>query len=895
MTGGVSLAVWMGGVTLEIRRLVCADAAWGALLDLMGTTAVVDIVSGTSAGGINGALLAAATTSDLDVETVAEMRDTWLELGSLTTLLRPTTEDDPPSLMRGDDYLLPELAQALRAWLRPGCVDLPDTDPAQETDLVLLLTASLLEGEPRIHRDDVGSLLSETEHLALFRFEGRDLRRPGAENRLAVAARTSASFPGAFEASYLAVTDTEHKVDLSDVVQLSTNRWAVDGGVVMNQPIEPALDAMYAQPARNETRRVLLSVEPDPGPSLSPEDADPAKPPSVRHVMARSILDLPKQQSVSAALTELRATNHRVEGQQRVRRELVHEAARDPDAIATLAARLYPVFASRRGTDLGRRTANRIASRSATLGVDAPFDWRAVEREMERASVDASWLPPPTADRSSVPRVPIEQWPWGISAVEFAVSTVGDLVRRVQAAMSLAPDEVAHHRRAELRQARALLNRVRRDLAELRTLSDQYWNLRILARRGRAGSMLDGWADGAFADWPMISDRELVAAAPLDPKGVVAYRTSVGQVTALMGLDRQLTGDDARHHLGYLASWLATLVEGAAPTLDAILERAGTQVAHELRDLNRALAPPPGVDGRDAIEHVVEVLLSLFIVQVAVDGDTATREQTAELVQISAEAASPLDPSRNDPGTKLAGAQAAHFGAFYKRSWRANDWTWGRLDGSARLVRVVLDPQRLAQRFAHVPTTERVEAVLDALGAVVTDHAGPSTGALTRSWSHDRPLIAAELAWLTSDDPDIPGSLPAALSAVTRRFHHDILRDELPRLAASVEESRVEGGDVSAEASRFRRLVDEASEGGEIPGDAIQDLFDAWQIGNERLADETDTPLFVATVTKIAAVTAAAGQESRRGLGILRFPLFPLRWFLRGVERVVDGWVRWRA
>ena len=207
----------------------------------------------------------------------------------------------------------------------------------------------------------------------------------------------------------------------------------------------------------------------------------------------------------------------------------------------------------------------------------------------------------------------------------------------------------------------------------------------------------------------------------------------------------------------------------------------------------------------------------------------------------------------------------------------------------------MLEPQRLAQRFAHIPAAERVEAVLDALGAVVTDHAGPSTAALTHSWNDDRPNIEAELAWLTSDDPDIPGSLPTALGAVTRRLHHDILQDELPRLATSVEESRIEGGAVSPEASRFRRLVNEASSGGEIPGDVIQSLFDAWQIGNERLADETDTPLFVSTVTKIAAVTAAAGQESRRGLGLLRFPLFPLRWFLRAVERVVDGWTRWRA
>ncbi len=39
--------------------------------------------------------------------------------------------------------------------------------------------------------------------------------------------------------------------------------------------------------------------------------------------------------------------------------------------------------------------------------------------------------------------------------------------------------------------------------------------------------------------------------------------------------------------------------------------------------------------------------------------------------------------------------QFHHFGAFYKRSWRANDWVWGRLDGAGWLVHVLLDPRRV--------------------------------------------------------------------------------------------------------------------------------------------------------------------------------------------------------
>src|SRR4029450_8339199 len=77
MTGGVSLAIWMGGVARELNLLDQAsreregaetvplaslDPAdqevrrrYGALLDVLDVVIRVDVLSGTSAGGINAA------------------------------------------------------------------------------------------------------------------------------------------------------------------------------------------------------------------------------------------------------------------------------------------------------------------------------------------------------------------------------------------------------------------------------------------------------------------------------------------------------------------------------------------------------------------------------------------------------------------------------------------------------------------------------------------------------------------------------------------------------------------------------------------------------------------------------------------------------------------------
>jgi len=68
--GGVSLAVWMGGVAKEIDRFRCAGhraqqtmdadpslAYYERLLRILRTDVVTDVMAGTSAGGINAAFL----------------------------------------------------------------------------------------------------------------------------------------------------------------------------------------------------------------------------------------------------------------------------------------------------------------------------------------------------------------------------------------------------------------------------------------------------------------------------------------------------------------------------------------------------------------------------------------------------------------------------------------------------------------------------------------------------------------------------------------------------------------------------------------------------------------------------------------------------------------------
>ncbi len=97
MTGGTSLAIWMAGATAELYRATRALreptnnddglAIYRSLLELTRTEATVDIITGTSAGGLNGVLLAAATALDTSIERFMKTRTTWQEAGDIEKLL----------------------------------------------------------------------------------------------------------------------------------------------------------------------------------------------------------------------------------------------------------------------------------------------------------------------------------------------------------------------------------------------------------------------------------------------------------------------------------------------------------------------------------------------------------------------------------------------------------------------------------------------------------------------------------------------------------------------------------------------------------------------------------------------------------------------------------------
>jgi len=81
--GGVSLAVYMNGVTQEFLNLVRAAGVYKELAAIVNSRFVVDIASGSSAGGINAIFLGKALANGQSLKRLSCL---WLEEASLSRL-----------------------------------------------------------------------------------------------------------------------------------------------------------------------------------------------------------------------------------------------------------------------------------------------------------------------------------------------------------------------------------------------------------------------------------------------------------------------------------------------------------------------------------------------------------------------------------------------------------------------------------------------------------------------------------------------------------------------------------------------------------------------------------------------------------------------------------------
>lgn len=706
--GGVSLAVYMHGVTKELWKVARASRAFHAgegmgsgsevlyqeLLEGLSSQAdlhvrvLPDILTGASAGGINAVFLAQAIHSGQSLEPLTDM---WLENADVDRLL----DADAQKWSRAAKFWAPPVVEYLLS--RPGNVVAESVQPEMRRNVQrklarfvrsrwfqppfsgigfsglivdaleamaksplghpllptghpvdLFVTATDFFGYSKSLRLNSPPLVEEREHRLSIGFRSRTPGHPGEGVahllELGMAARATASFPGAFPPLKVAEIDLlaanrgiewpgreaflqrilpEHMRD-GDMEGVSL----IDGSVLVNAPFFEAMEALKGRPAQREVDRRFVYI--DPSPDISGRSSRERQEVGFFRSIFGSISAIPREQPIRDNL------------------ELIQAMSREAERVSGIIEVLRPEV---------ERTVERIFGR--TFLFDRPTlkrlaSWRA--RAQQAAAEEA-----------------------GYAFHSYAQAKFVGIVDRI--ARTVFP----HIRNQSVPDAAAVADRMREELYQqgLTDLSDpkggasqqaidffrandigyRLRRLRLLARR-----LARDWQDD-----PAIteSDREV-------------GRTAIYQALALY-FERESTSLADREFIASARNVMLSprkVVEAFAATLD--LKGLDTEVERILVEALEVMDRP-----------LRRKLLLAYLGFPFYDAATLPllrNEGLTEFDPVKVDRISPEDAvAIRDGGTAetLRGIEFYNFGAFFSRAYRENDYLWGRLHGADRIIDLV--------------------------------------------------------------------------------------------------------------------------------------------------------------------------------------------------------------
>lgn len=332
------------------------------------TRLVVDILTGTSAGGINAVFLAKALVNNQDID---QLKELWLKEGDIGVLINDqksvadinlNAPKQARSLLNSQRMYL-KLLEAFDGMGRDAEDRSPLTD---ELDLFVPTTDFQGVTVPLRLLDDV---VEEKRFRQVFHFRyGRDDGRNdfGRRNNpmLAFAARATSSFPFAFEPMRLsqayavidegfadarskkenlqrAVAEFFPKVIKKDGGEIDwTERDLVDGGVLDNKPFGYAIDVLTERRADFQVERKLLYVEPSPENFSRAAQQRKGVPPDAIENAKASLTDIPGYETIREDLERVLERNRLID---RVNKLLAEAGKAEKD--------VYPYFVNIKAED----------------------------------------------------------------------------------------------------------------------------------------------------------------------------------------------------------------------------------------------------------------------------------------------------------------------------------------------------------------------------------------------------------------------------------------------------------------------------------------------------------------------------------------------------------------
>jgi patatin-related protein len=725
--GGVSLAIYMHGVTREIWHMVrssrafhdAAPAARGSesvyhdllaeMSQVSGTKlrVLTDIIAGSSAGGINGIFLSQAIVTGQSLEPLTDM---WLEMADVDILLDPDARPlsrfskfwaTPIAWMilrrRGgavertvakeaQEEVATKLSRFVRArWFAPpfggnvfskllldalkamaeskaGSPLLPINQP-----LDLFVTVTDFNGHDQILRLNSPPEVTESEHRITVDFSTRGRTGLADMAELIFAARATASFPGAFPP--FSVRELDRLLARENVPWLGRNAFLkrilpqqfaanaaedtmlIDGSVLANAPFNQAIAALRNRPARREVDRRFVYIDPKPGrPSFrfGRRNADgsadtPRKPPGFFATIFGATSNIPREQPIRDSLEKITGRSERIE-----RMRQVIDSLRD-EVETTVEALLGKTWFLSQPTAVRMQKWRQSAQEKAILA--AGFSYRAYGHLKLAGVVDDIVA---TA-RRSLPDANNGFFRNLRTALWSEIRTRGLDSMPHDSGKQATKQSIAFFGAHDLR------FRIRRLRFLARHLTEEVENVMGVPEKD-----ITQIRDAIYRCLAMYLDLETAEFLGVD--FAIAAKAGVTNPAGLMdhlAAQRDLVQTDLNVDAILCAALLALPVEARRTMLLGYLGYALYDIA------TLPLLQDEGFDEFDPVKV-----------------DRISPEDCNSIRQGGAAAT-------------LKGIEFNNFGAFFSRSYRENDYLWGRLHGAERLIDILVSSLPAGHDFAE--------------------------------------------------------------------------------------------------------------------------------------------------------------------------------------------------
>jgi len=721
--GGVSLAIYMHGVSREVLNLVRASAqrsngspgnpaasaggrpetaserAYGRLLEAVSRSVdvkvVTDAIAGASAGGVNGIMLARAVAHDLPLD---RHRDFWLENADVTRLARPQTGiarylksgvspmldrivsaqlkkqvDEPETreklrqFMQSRWFTPPFSGEAFIGWMLDACADMDlrgvpgATLIPQGQTLDLFVTLTDYTGRRRRIRIDDPAFIDEWDHRKILKFQASHRAAGGLDSELAADRVPDLVFAARATASFPGAFYPATIAEMDRVVQEKNVPWPWR---------ESFLDDRLQLTGDHRERHCFVDGSVVMNKPFAPVVDAIQHRPAAREVARRLVYvdPVPASQSRSGAATEELPGFFRV-----IIASMAHIPRNEPigDELREIEAR------NRRGRWLAR-----------TITAADPV----VEKAVRRLLPIRRRMKPATLTKCRKKANEAAHVKAGYAFLNYQALKLHAVAER----LSELAGRLARSHGVELSEA-DLTSRINLDF-EMRTDSLQDGLLRpdpevidVLRRfdvdyRVRRLRFVIRKLNTYYS----AQDPDRPAAGKLDQLKSLLY-AKIDAMT--MRWSKGFYEGDAAELVSGLACLNGQTTAQDGPVLHLFLARIGAQMA--LEHLDEGIDAFFAQEAADLVQGkwyrgLIEAYVGYAFYDLVLF-PVLQRNDFSEIVETLVDRISPEDCRDLCPdGLDLKGKALNSFGAFFNRTWREHDYLWGRLNAAERLISIVL-------------------------------------------------------------------------------------------------------------------------------------------------------------------------------------------------------------